>query len=319
MTAFTVCSNNYLHKACTLLSSFKKHNNVPLYLFLADIKEKTIDYDELGFAEIIALEELNIPNLQWMKENYSIVELNTAIKPFAFSYVFRSTNADYIYYFDPDIYIYQSLLKFQPLWQNGSVLLTPHILTAIPNDGRFPAENLFLNHGVYNLGFLGLKRSEVAINLLDWWSDRLTEKCIIDLREGYFVDQLWFNLVPILYKSVIVTHHFGCNVAYWNLHERTVSQKDGEYFVNNNEQLLFYHFSAVDPTLFKIHYHERYRFNFDDQPFLKMLYQEYLDELSVHKPELFTKYRYFQDRYPTLPPRVTMVSKTLNKIKKLSK
>ena len=255
MIAFTICSNNYLHKASTLLFSLKKHNNVPVYLFLADIKDKTILYDELGFAAVVSLEDIKVPNLQWMKETYSIVELNTAIKPFAFSYLFEKVQADYIYYFDPDIYTYQPLTEFQPLWQNGSVLLTPHILTAIPNDGGFPAENLFLNHGLYNLGFLGLKRSQVAANLLEWWGDRLTEKCIIDLREGYFVDQAWFNLVPILYKSVVITDHLGCNVAYWNLHERSISQKDEKYWVNNCQPLIFYHFSGVDAKLERIHYH----------------------------------------------------------------
>jgi hypothetical protein len=316
MRAFTICSNNYLHKAATLLSSIKKLSDVPVYLFLADVKNKTIDYSQFGFAEVVLLEDLQIPNLQWMKENYSIVELNTAIKPFAFSYLFQKTDADSLYYFDPDIYVYQPLSQFKSLWEAGSVLLTPHILTAIPIDEKFPGENLFLNHGIYNLGFLALKKDKVAFNLLKWWSDRLAEKCIIDLAEGYFVDQLWFNLVPILFKSVVITDHLGCNVAYWNLHERSISQTGGTYVVNNSLPLMFYHFSGIDSDLEQIHYHEKYRFNFDDQPSLRTLYKEYLEAVNTHQPESYLQYQYFDGHYPILPSRPTIISRALSKIKR---
>jgi hypothetical protein len=227
MSCFTICSNNYIGKALVLASSIKQLEETPVFLFLADEREETIDYNALAFDRVVFLEELEIPNLQWMKEHYSIVELNTAIKPFAFDYLFQHTPADLCYYFDPDMRVYQPISAFAPYWAGNPVLLTPHVLTPIPFDGQFPGENLFLNHGTFNLGFLGLQRSDQSDRLLSWWSERMREHCIINLTEGYFVDQIWFNLVPGFFGPVTITHQPGWNMAYWNLHERILTKEKG--------------------------------------------------------------------------------------------
>jgi hypothetical protein len=298
MIAFTICSNNYLYKAQVLAESIKKIDNIPVYLFLVDNKEETIGYADLYFTKVIWLNELNIPNLQWMMENYSLVEFNTAIKPFAFKYILENSDATYVYYFDPDIKLYQSLSEFSKFWEDKSILLTPHILSPLPYDKHFPGENLFLNHGIYNLGFLALKRGDTTNHLLTWWAERLLTKCIIDLKEGFFVDQIWFNLVPLFFKSTMVIEHYGCNMAYWNLHERTLTLKMNEYIVNNEQPLIFYHFSGVDATLSQIVSIDNYRHQFAGNETLKKLYQDYLSDVDRFTPTFFKSFKYFNGKYP---------------------
>lgn len=50
-----------------------------------------------------------------------------------------------------------------------SILLTPHIYTPVPVDGKKPGENTFLNYGIYNLGFLALKNDFTAREFAHWW------------------------------------------------------------------------------------------------------------------------------------------------------
>ena len=81
--AFTVCSNNYLSQAKTLGDSLKKYS--PEYTFfigLCDRRSKQIDYTDYGSAEILEVEKLEIPNFEWMTDNYNIIELNTSVKPY---------------------------------------------------------------------------------------------------------------------------------------------------------------------------------------------------------------------------------------------
>jgi hypothetical protein len=65
-----------------------------------------------------------------------------------------------------------------------------------------------------------------------------------DVPFGTFVDQKWIDLVPAFFDKVCILKHPGCNIAYWNLHERTLSQGKDAILVNN-QPLCFFHFSGV--------------------------------------------------------------------------
>lgn len=303
MIAFTICSNNYLAKARVLVESIKKKQDVEVYLFLADKKSPRINYLDLGFDNIILPEELNIPNLKWQLDNYNIIEFNTALKGPAFRYLFSTTKNNIIYYFDPDIKVYQPLELFNDFWSGNSILLTPHILEPIPFDGFFPDESLFLNHGIYNLGFLGLKRSDTTIKFLIWWNERLAKKCIIDLKEGFFTDQIWLNLAPTLFKDVTIVDHPGFNAAYWNLHERFIEYNNGFAIVNHKHDLFFYHFSSFDSELEKLVPAENARYNFSNRSEMINLYTDYLSDIEKFNHIDYQSINYYNGIYPTPKPK----------------
>jgi hypothetical protein len=96
------------------------------------------------------------------------------------------------------------------------------------------------------------------------------------------VDQNWLNFVPLFFNNVQVLRHPGCNVAYWNLHERRVEKKDNDYIVNE-EPLIFFHFSGYSmhqPQ--KISKHQD-RFSMDKNPVVKELFHFYHDALVTNK------------------------------------
>jgi hypothetical protein len=197
---------------------------------------------------IIELANLNLPDIPAMSARYNIIELCTSVKPAFFKYIFDNyPSIEQLHYLDPDTKLLSNPNPLEAALLQADVIITPHHYHPIPLDGQFPQENLALNHGIYNLGYLGLKRSEVADKLLEWWHARMIEYCRIDLVNGWFVDQLFFNYVPIYFQNVEILRHPGINFAFWNFHERTIQSDRRLLFDGIYWPIILYHFSGFSP------------------------------------------------------------------------
>ena len=239
----TVISGNYLPFARVLIDSVRRVDpDVRAYVLLVDEIDKAVAADE-SFT-VVPVQDLRIPNFRSLAFKYDILELNTAVKASFFKYLFSHERVGRLIYFDPDIYVYASLAPLFALLSENSLLLTPHTLRPI-DDGMRPNERDFLRTGVFNLGFLGLAKCAETDEFLAWWSGRCLRLGFNDVENGYFVDQKWMNLAPCYFEKVHILKNPGCNVAYWNLHERQLGSKDGRWYVVPEVPLLFYHFSGI--------------------------------------------------------------------------
>jgi hypothetical protein len=128
--------------------------------------------------------------------------------------------------------------------EDAEVVLIPHSLAPVM-DGLRPSDIDFMRTGAYNLGFIGLRRGPQALALLDWWEQRCLSHGFNDPGFGTFVDQKWLDLAPAYFGGVHILKHPGCNVAYWNLHERRLAA-GATGPLANGEPLVFFHFSGVD-------------------------------------------------------------------------
>ena len=244
--AFTLCSNNYFSMALTWADSMRATN--PEYITVIGLVDKLnpgVDYPTNSHV-VIAVDEVKVPNIDWMVTHYNIVEFNTAVKPFYFEYLFEKYSAPHVLYFDPDMLVYSPVSPITSLFDRGELLLTPHVNKPI-DKSIYPWENHFLKHGIYNLGFAGLRRGNDTARILEWWQGRLREHCFANAHEGLYVDQLWANYFPLFFDSVVIVRHPGANVAFWNLHERDISTSNGKWTVNG-EPLIFFHFSSFNPA-----------------------------------------------------------------------
>lgn len=293
--AFTICSNNYLAQAKTLMDSVYFHNpNFKLVIGLVDKKLPKIDYGFFLPAEIIEVENIGIPSFNSLVEKYDIIELNTSVKASLIKYVQgKNKNATKVFYLDPDIKVYDSFRELEKHLDLHSIILTPHILTPIPLDGKKPDESIFLNHGIYNLGFLGLNlERRQTQQLLGWWEERLLKMCFRKTAKGIFVDQLWLSLAPVFYSETYIIREFGYNMAPWNLHERKIIRYNSEkndYILNDDSNLIFYHFSSYDfknPENINRPYYNRY--GFKERLDLSPLYQDYHQDLIDNRVDLFS-------------------------------
>lgn len=194
----------------------------------------------------VALEALRLPHVRQFCFRYSILELNTAVKPWMFEHLF-ARGYDRVVYFDPDIVVYSPLTELEAAAPETFITVTPHLTGFIKGDDH-PSERSILQAGTYNLGFLAVSRQPELTRFLAWWQEKLEFQCVVDIANGLFVDQKWIDLVPGLFPNVSILRHEGYNVAYWNLGQRSVSAQTVPP-TSNGVPIRFYHFSGFDPAM----------------------------------------------------------------------
>lgn len=248
---FTIVSNNYLHYANTLFESLQAHcPQADLVLGLCDRKTPET---YCPAAEIVEINELDIPELGTFIYQYSILELNTAIKPYVVE-LLMNRGYKKVIYFDPDIRIFNNLDSMLGLLDEHNVLLTPH-LTNLLDDGKWPTELSILQAGSYNLGYIALRTCEETRKLVKWWQAKLYKECVVDLPRNLFVDQKWMDLVPSMFAGVYINRDPSWNIAYWNLNHRCLEQRADGGFDVDGKPLTFFHFSgfSIEATTLSKH------------------------------------------------------------------
>jgi hypothetical protein len=240
--------------------------------------------------DLVGTDELDFPNKDSFCFKYNILELNTAVKPYFLSYLFEKYSTKKLIYFDPDILITEKVSHLFELLDNHSIILIPHITAPIEVSFR-PSELDLLQAGTYNLGFIGLAATPTTQRLLTWWQKRVYEQCLMAPERGMHVDQKWMDLVPNLFEEVFIIRQPGYNVAYWNLHSRTVDVLDGRIRVNG-EPCYFFHFSGFDPSnISKVSKHQN-RFTLGDLGQAACLFERYRDLLLANDHEQTRKWPY---------------------------
>jgi hypothetical protein len=285
---FTLCSNNYLAHAKTLGDSIiVKNPDVIFIIGLVDKKSPAIDYSIFSAFEIIEYDEIQCVDFPRMLSSYTIVEFNTAVKPFYIEFLWERYGKEcFIYYIDPDIVFYSPIEELNAYLNSNDIIITPHLTKArIPLNS---VETNLLKTGIFNLGFIGLKYSVNTFEFIKWWQERLKVYCYMDKKETFYVDQIWVNFVPALFDKVFILRDPIYNMAWWNLTERILIEVNEEYYVNNaSQKLVFFHFSGYKPGSDKmIGRIDSDDYSFEKRPDLKKIFIEY--EESLHKNSLLT-------------------------------
>lgn len=255
-----------------------------------------VDTDQAPSAELtdefqtLSLDELNLPYGDEFMFQYTILELNTAVKPWALQQLLDRGHSS-VFYIDPDIYLYKPLNEVTALLNDGaSLVLTPHLLAPM-TDKKIPNELGIRVAGTYNLGFCALSKQDSAYQFLTWWQGKLARDCVIDFPSGIFVDQSWVDLAPSLFNNVKILRHPGYNIAYWNIAQRNVVQ-DGARFLVNQQDLVFFHYSGMNPQAPQALSKYQDRFTLDSvEPAVKTLVLDYCAKVIANGIE----------HYKTLP------------------
>ncbi len=289
-TAFTIVSRNYLHFALNLMASVAAHlPGTRRVVVLCDAAEGVPALP--AGVELLGIDDLGIEHLDRMVVQYTILELNTAIKPFAFTRLFGQPGVERVIYFDPDIELYSSGEPLLRRLDSAEVVLTPHLIAPLA-DERHPSDLAIVQSGSYNLGFLALRGTEQARALLQWWQRKLQRDCVVDIPRGLFTDQKWMDLVPGLYANVHVERDAGWNVAYWNLAHRDVQGSAEAGYTVNGRPLFFFHFSGYSPGSKLISKHQD-RFTLEAcTSAVRALFAGYERSVAEHGRERFARLPY---------------------------
>jgi hypothetical protein len=245
---FTSAAANYLPKVRLLFESIRKyHPEFILHLALADQARPNIDLPQESVDEIIAISELDIPSWRAWAFCHTIVELSTAIKPFALRHILQHTDCKAVLYFDPDMVLFSRIDDILEALEGSNIVLTPHQTCPESSlDAIIDNEISSLKHGIYNLGFIGVKNHAEALRFTDWWSARVYHFCRANIPMGLFTDQRWIDLVPAFFDGVGIIKSPRHNVATWNLTTRTLTGSNNEGYQVDGTPLGFYHFTGFD-------------------------------------------------------------------------
>ncbi len=245
MNVCTIIAKNYVAQARVLARSLERtHPGSRLQTLVIDEFDGYIDPEREPF-DVLTPNQIGCEGFIHMALRYSVLELSTAVKPWLLRYLMAVTGQP-VTYLDPDIRIFGSLARLDELAAEHGLVLTPHNSSPIPADGRSPSQVDIMIAGIYNLGYVSMSHRPEIDRLLDWWAGRLERDCRVDPVWGYFVDQRWFDLAPGFVSDLAIVREPEYNVAYWNLHSRSL-ERDGAGYTVDGRPLAFFHFSGFDP------------------------------------------------------------------------
>lgn len=241
----TIITKSYLAHARALAESIRKHNPdlPPLLVLLADRVDGCFDPKKEPFDMIQLADLADQEAVQQMSFYYTPFEFCCALRGCLHGYILDHTDAQSWMFLDSDVLVYHDLNQVFHQIDAHSIVLSPH-LTAPVDHGEF--EISALHAGLYNAGFLGLRRTDVTRTFVSWFQQRLRWHCFED-HPIIFVDQAWLDLVPLFFPDVSLLKHKGANLGHWNLRGYRISQ-ESEGFSVDNVPIQFVHFSGWDPT-----------------------------------------------------------------------
>ncbi|MEM7442805.1 MAG: glycosyltransferase [Pseudomonadota bacterium] len=245
IAAFTSVNLGYIPKALAWARSVKEQNpDWETHILLNDaLPDDCSQWPNVDFVYPIG--KLGIPNFHAWSFGMRVVELCTATKAF---YARRLLEHGYrhVIYFDPDTYAFSDLSAIIDEFGDDEVLVTPHCTQSSDTEEEIQYNEVSsLAHGIFNLGFLGLRQGPNARRVVDFWCRRMVRHCVDDHGRGLFTDQKWFNLVPIFFDRVKVVKDKGWNTASWNIASRPINMSENQWFAGD-DPLLFFHFSGYD-------------------------------------------------------------------------
>lgn len=281
----TIVTRNYAHYAQVLLASCREaHPEAALFVCYAD--RPPADWHEaVPGTRVVYGDELGIPDWRTFTFQYTPFELSCALKPHLLRHVLAQ-GYDEVVYLDGDTVVYGPLASVFAALEASSLVITPHLLAPLPDDGGRPHEQAFLVSGAYNAGFLAVRRDGTTQRFLEWWSAMVARKCITDLAASLFVDQKWLDLVPGLFPGVHPLRDPGCNAGHWTLSQFRFERLDDPSRTRSGvavggSPLVLFHFSRMTPAAPDEYLNSQSRIRLTDAHPLARLVRDYHAALAA--------------------------------------
>ncbi len=239
--------------------------------------------------DVLSPTELELDWFEEMSVRYEITELCCALKPALMLHLLAS--GEPVVYLDSDIRVYGPLETLTAGLADAGLVLTPHLLAPLPDDGRDPDDRAILLGGAFNMGVAAAAPGSETTELLEWWSQRLRTGSRLEPDRGLVYDQRWAELMPGLAERVAVCRDPGVNFGYWRAPSARL-EKDGQRYLVDGVPLRAVHFTGVDadrPASFS-----RYdnRTDLGREPVLRELHDGFLERLRALGHDESSKWPY---------------------------
>ena len=243
----TIITQSHLPYALTLFQSIRKFNRkMELNVLIVNMDDDISQYNIPDGMILYKNEDLiTIPYAQEISEKYlkkgKIDQYRWSMKSVFLLYLATNRQLSNAIYLDSDIYFFGEYQFLFELLDSYNVILTPHWRSL---DATIDQKDFANNYkdGFYNGGFVGVNGQ--SKDLLLWWAKMCHFKCERKPSKGFYDDQGYLSMFPLVEEKVKIIHHRGCNVASWNNIENKRIYIDGQCLINGHYPIVFIHFSS---------------------------------------------------------------------------
>jgi hypothetical protein len=178
------------------------------------------------------------PEVAATRSTRSLIEYYFTCSPAWMLFVQNSEpDAEWVTYLDSDLFFFAAPDPIYAEMKDAAFGIIPHRFTK-----RLASHRRF---GIYNVGWVSVRRRDQGITALRWWRARCIEWCHDYVEGDRFADQRYLDRLPQMFPDVHVVEHLGANLAPWNFAELRVEWRDGSVLVEGRYPLLFFHFQGV--------------------------------------------------------------------------
>lgn len=211
----TLFDRNFLFRGLALYESCVEHcgENFTLWILCLDLDTKTLlEKMHLEHAVLLGLGDLNDAELAALRSTRGPAEFAWSSKPSLFLHVMKTlADGETLTYLDSDTFLFSSPGALYEKLVGTSLAITPH-------DFSPPDKEKEHRLGIYNAGWIYMRKDAMALSCLTHWRAQCIEWCFNRHEEGRFGDQKYLNEWPRLYPgSVTELRNCGVNVGPWNL------------------------------------------------------------------------------------------------------
>jgi glycosyltransferase involved in cell wall biosynthesis len=301
----TIATLNYLHHVRALFHSLRAlHPDV-------DAVVVVVDWDgnedlELEGAQPWTLEALAMDRPDFLRLKFGAAHLCYAVKPAAIRAMARRGYRK-ILYFDADIHVYARLDALLAALDRYRFVVLPHTVGPMPNPERLhemPALGDLAAAGMCNAGLLGLVPDAESMRFVDQWEEMVLAPGAFRFHQA---EQNALNWVLAFLEGSHVFRDTAYNVAYWNLHDRSLRWQgldggDAGAWQVDGRPLVAFHFSGLPferPAWLSVH---DTRHSLYVLPSASQLVEDYVRRLLDAGALACRQRGYAYDRFPSGVP-----------------
>ena len=238
----TFFDHNYLPRGLALYHSLQAHSpgSRLWVLCLSDACYRTLAALDLPSLVPIQLADFEManPDVAATRPTRSLIEYYFTCTPAWILFVLNNeTDAGWVTYLDSDLFFFSSPDPIYEEMGNAAFGIVPHRFARGLEDQR--------RFGLYNVGWVSVRRCDDGIVALRWWREKCVEWCYDRVDGDRFADQRYLDRLPESFRGVHVIAHLGANLAPWNLADLHLEWRSPEIEIDRRYPLLFFHFYGV--------------------------------------------------------------------------
>jgi hypothetical protein len=280
----TLFSLDYALQGLTLVGSLIDVGVNPEDLWILCLDDLTYEIVQLQLPPEV--NSININNDQEIKEKFSNYlnkrsrsESIFSIKPLFVGRILRALKQDeWVIYVDADSFFYTNCSSLAQMPTQESILLSPHF---------YPTE-MNQNVGKFNAGFVGFKKSDVGLDAVDYWTQACSQWCSVKKENGLYADQKYLEFIQNKWTKETAFTPKGINFSTWSFSKdsKIVQTQEGRFMIDDIE-IIHFHFHGFRHSRFlSILGINRYEKLSDANSIKKLLYQKYMNQLSIHRRKI---------------------------------